>query len=255
MFRSSFRFFASLLKSVIVFLAVEMVVSFVASTVFQATGSGLLDSVNAFYAFMNSEETTLDLDKLNSILMMNDAVLLKYLIIAVIPSFYLGALFLIYNNSRNSLMIYYQMTHHHMNPRFSRYVYLDSLRGRRTKMLGDYLLLNWPLFLLLVFGFGGGAVIGYFSQRNLTTMLACGNVSAALLVTFLLPFYFGNQEALYDEYAANFENSTKNVTNMMLESIQRNIDLTLEEKQRLEESLSLKKDEDTESNKKDSEES
>ncbi len=251
-FRGSFRFFISFLKGFIVFLSLEMIVSFIASSILQVTSGAFLDSLNALYEYIYSEEATLG--GLNSIIMSNDGVLFKYFCISVFPAFYIASTFFIYNLSRNSIMIYYQMQYRHLNSRFSRFVYAETLRKKRFSMLGDYLLLNWPLYALLLAGFAGGTILGYYWQHDFFTMLACGILAAGVLVTFFLPFYFGNQEALYDKYASTFEESTQNVTRYMLASIQRNIELSNEEKQQLEKNLmdsGIESKEEDEDNKKD----
>lgn len=234
-FRSSFRFFISLLKGFIVFLATEMIISFVASSILQVTNSGFLDSLNSLYEYLYSENATID--GLNEIILSNDGILFKYICISFLPAIYLAFTFMIYNNSRYSIMIYYQMQFRQVHPRFTKYVYMESLRKKRFAMLGDYLMLNWPLYVLLLIGFAGGSYLGYMWEKDFFTMLACGAISGAVLSTFFLPFYFGNQEAFYDKYASLFNDSTKSVTQFMLASIQRNIELSTEEKERLEQSL------------------
>ena len=142
-------------------------------------------------------------------------------------------------------MIYHQLNHPTLNPRFTKIVYLDVMRRNRFKMSGDYLALNWPLYILLLGGFGLGSYFGYLLGENIniiysdviTTMVSSGLVGGAILSSFFLPFYFSNQEALFDKYAPEFEKSVTNVTNFMLQNIQRNIDLSNEEKERLESSL------------------
>ena len=57
-------------------------------------------------------------------------------------------------------------------------------------------------------------------------MIVCGNVLGAALTMFVFPFYFANQEALYEKYKVYFDTGLKNVTNYMLQNIQKNIDLS-----------------------------
>ena len=109
----------------------------------------------------------------------------------------------------------------------------------------DYWALNWPLYVLLLLGFGGGAYLGYVWGQNyssfysdvVTTMVSCGFVFGAVGASLFMPFYFSNQEVLFDSYKDEFEVSMNNVTNFMLQNIQRNIDLSNEEKERLKQSL------------------
>ncbi len=249
-FRGSFRFFSSLLKSILVFLISEFLLSFIISTVLQYTSASFVESINNLYALLNSEGASLN--DVNAALYANGGVLFNYACSVLFPPYFLAILFLIYNNSRNSIMIYYQLTHPRINPRAVRYIYFDTVRGWRMQMLGDYLMLNWPLYVLLAIGFGGGATLGYFWQKDLLGMIATGVGVGSLLGTFYLPFYFCNQEALFDAYADRLEGSTKRVTEFMLASLQQNIDISIDEKKKIEESLLNKEDEND--NKKDSDE-
>ena len=253
-FRGSYRFLNSLLKSILVFIISEFILSMITSTILQNTSVSFVESINHVYDLLSSQTATVD--DINSALMANGQILFRYACIVLIPPYFLAILFLIYNNSRNSLMVYYQITHPNVNPRFIRYIYVDTLRSYRFTMLADYLALNWPLYLLLALGFGGGSVLGYFWQRDILTMVATGLVMGGALSIFFMPFYFCNQEALYDAYADRFELSSKRVTEFMLASIQQNIEMSVEEKKRLEESLLNKnsQEKEPEDNKKDSDE-
>ena len=250
-FRGAFRFLFSLLKSVLVFIIIEMTVSFIVSTIYQATSPQFVEMINSLYDTIYSE--TLSLEKVNEILMANDAILFRYLVIVLMPSYFIAVLFLIYNISRNSITSYFLADNKKGNPQIARYVYGDVLRNKRFALLRDYWILNWPLYVLLIIGFGGGAVLGYFWKQDLLTMITCGNVLGALLTMFVFPFYFANQEALYERYKVYFDQGLKNVTSFMLQNIQRNIDLSNEEKERLEQTF-LDDNPKDESNKKDSDE-
>lgn len=250
-FRGTFRYFFSLLKSVILFIIVEMTISFIASTIYQVSSPQFMEMINSLYDTIYSE--TLSLEKVNDILMANNALLFNYLAIVLIPSYFTAVLFLIYNVSRNSITSYFLADNKKGTPQLARFVYMDVLRNKRFAMFKDYWMLNWPLYVALIIGFGGGAVLGYFWKQDLITMLVSGNVIGATLTMFVFPFYFANQEALYEKYKVYFDSGIKNVTNYMLQNIQRNIDLSNEEKERLKKTFLDKQNED-ENNKKDSEE-
>ena len=250
-FRGTFRYLFSLLKSVIVFIIFEMTISFILSTIYQLNSPEFVDMINNLYDTIYSE--TLSLEKVNEILMANDALLFKYLAIVIIPSYFCAVLFLIYNVSRNSITSYFLADNRKGTPQLARYVYMDVLRNKRFSLFKDYWSLNWPLYVVLILGFSGGAVLGYFWKQDLIYMIVCGNVLGAALTMFVFPFYFANQEALYEKYKVYFDTGLKNVTNYMLQNIQRNIDLSNEEKERLEQTF-LDDNKDAESKKKDSEE-
>ena len=135
-------------------------------------------------------------------------------------------------------MIYYRLHVRGGHPRLIRYIYNDARRRNMGRMIKDYLSLNWPLYLLLALGFGGGAVGGYFWKYDLVTMFACAVIGMAFLVSFFLPFYFYNQQAFYDYYVNEFRISTENVSQVLLNNLQANINFSQEEKERLEKTLS-----------------
>lgn len=234
-FNSSFGFLFSLLKSIILFFTVEMLVSFVLSYILQTTNPAFSESVENLYVTLESGDLTLE--NLNEILYAHGDVLFNYMCSVLFPAIFLAILFLIYNLSRNSLMIYYRLNLKGVNGRFVAMVYRDTVRRNRMRMLGDYFKLNWPLYLLLVAGFVGGILGGYFWKKDLITMLSLGLLGGTFLSSFFLPFYFGNQEALFDFYANEINISSNNVTKYMLMSLQSNIDLSVEEKERLEKAL------------------
>ena len=210
-----------------------------------------MESVNQLYESIYSENFSLEV--FNELLLANSMLLFRYFAIIIIPSYYLALLFLIYNFSRTSIVTYYLLDNKKATPQLGRFVYADVLRHKRFPMLGDYLSLNWPMYLLLIAGFAGGVVLGYFWKQDLITMVVLGNVLGMALLAFFLPFYFSNQEALYNKYKSCFNDGMKNVTNYMLKNIQMNIDLSNEEKQKLEASL-MDEPSDEEGNKKGSDE-
>lgn len=234
-FNSSFGFLFSLLKSIILFFVVEMSISLVLSYILQTTNPAFTESVENFYTMLEAGD--ISLDNLNSVLYANGNVLFNYMASVLFPSVFLAVLFLIYNLSRNSLMIYYRLNLKGVNGRFVAMVYRDTVRRNRMRMLGDYLKLNWPLYLLLVVGFVGGILGGYFWKKDLLTMLSLGLLGGSFSSSFFLPFYFANQEALFDFYAMEINISSNNVTKFMLMSLQSNIDLSIEEKERLQKAI------------------
>lgn len=250
--RGSFGFVVNLLKSLLVFLALEMTISFIASSIFQYLSKDFVEAMNTFLNMI--EEESLTLEDLYNVLYINDGILMKYFMIVLFPSLYAAFIFMIYNMSRFSVMIYFRMNLKRGNDRFVKYVYKETVRRQRMKMFKDYMALNFPLYILLILGLGGGTVLGYFWQGDIITMLICGFLGGALLSSFFLPFYFGNQEALFDEYANEFHKSVNIITKQLMSTIQTNIDLSIEEKENLEkrmEELKHPLEDDEDDNKKD----
>ena len=235
-FNGTFSFFKSLLFGVIVFLSVEMIISTITSTVLQHNNPDFIDYLNTFYAML--EDGSFTMVDFNNVLTMNHYVLLNYLCIVIFPSLYLAIIFFIYKITRSAITIYFRFNVRNLNNRFVSYVYRDVARRNFWKMIGSYFSLHWPLFILLILGLGGGTVGGYFLQQDLFFVLVCGLVGGAIMVTFYLPFYYSNQEALFDYYGNEFQKGVVNITNRLLQNIQTNIDLSMEEKEELEKKMS-----------------
>ena len=235
-FYGCFSVIISFLKTVLFFVIVEFFVSILVSTLFQLFSPAFVQTMVYLNELLEqAEATTTDLLK---VLEMNGGILNIYLIVVLAPSFFLCVLFLLYNISRNSLTVYLRMHIKNSNPRFIKMIYNEVIRRNRFKMMGDYFLLNWPLYLLLFVGFAGGGVLGYFWKGDITVVLATGLTLGAILASFFLPFYFPNNEALYEKYEDQFRIGAATIANMLVKNLQQNIDLSIEEKKALEKTLS-----------------
>ena len=255
-FFGTYSIFFNFFKSAITFFIIEMAVSSVLSYILMLTNSQFEASMEAFYNMLSSYEFSYT-DIMNA-LNANNGLLFNYLSICVLPAYFISFLFFIYNLSRYSVMVYYKMHLKRTDSRFAKLVYQFALRGRRTEMLRAYLSLNWPLYLLLLLGFGGGIFLGYYFYQDLMKMFAFGMVGGATLGMFFLPFYFSNMQAFYDMYAPLYKEVTKAVTTSIIGNLQSDIEFSEQEKERLEETLSdadgpLNDEDEGEDNKKDPE--
>ena len=234
-FFGCFNYVVSLIKSILIFIAVELTTSFVASFLFQTFSKDFMETMNYFYSVVETNEMSLDI--LEQMLLMNNGILTIYFAIVIVPAFFIAALFLIYFMSRFSVTIYMRFRARAINSRFVRYVYGDVIRRKRGEMLLDYLSLNWPLYVLLILGFAGGAVLGFFWQHDFIVMITCGMICGALLSSFFLPFYFPNQEALFDKYEMEFKNGANSIAQMLVKNIENDIEISKDEKERLEKAI------------------
>ena len=235
-FFGTFSIIFNFLKSLIVFLICETVISMVASMFYALLNPSFQASVESLYNLLYSMEYGYQ-DIIN-LMNANNYLLLNYVVICFVPSYFVSLIFFIYNVSRYSMMIYYKMHLRRSDARFSRLVYQFALRGKRMEVFRAYTSLNWPLYLLLILGSIGGSIFGYFFFHDLMKIVAFGLVGMAALAMFFLPFYFSNQQALYDMYAPTFVDATKAVTASLIGNLQANMELSKEEEERLKETLS-----------------
>lgn len=235
-FFGSFSYLGALAKAIFTFLITEIVVSSIASFAFMSFIPTFNDSVLSFYELLQSEET--NIEAINSVFTAEGGILFIYFCVVFFPSIGLAIVYFVYNISRSSIMIYYRLHVRGGNSRLIRYIYSDARRRNMGRMIRDYLSLNWPLYLLIVLGFGGGAVGGYFWKGDIITMFVGSTIGAAFLASFFFPFYFNNQQAFYDYYVKEFRISTEKVSRILLSNIEANISFSQEEKERLEKALS-----------------
>lgn len=252
-FFGTFSIIFNFLKSLIVFLITETVISTIASSIILLTNPSFQSSVESLYNLLYSME--FNYEELMNLLNANNYLLLNYVVIAFIPSYFIALIFFVYNVSRHTMMVYYKMHLRRSDSRFARLVYQFALRGRRMEVFRAYTSLNWPLYLLLILGSVGGSIFGYYFYHDLFKTLAFGLIGSAAFGMFFMPFYFSNQQALYDMYAPAFIEATKGVTSSLIGNLQANMEMSKEEEERLKETLSdlegPLKDEEGEDNKKD----
>lgn len=232
-FSGSFSYLMSLVKTLIIFVGIQGIVSFSSSLILLLTNGSFTLAIQDFSQILADEEATFE--KIQEVLYSYDGLLMHYMIYTFLPPYILSLLFLIYLLSRNSLTIYYSLHSKNLNPYFARAIVRMVIRKRRWQMVGRQFILNWPFFLLILLGLAGGAVLGYFWQGDLLTMIATANIGGALLASFYLPFYLSNQEAFYDSYIHDMRIATTAFGESLIKSSEGNPFISPEEKQQMEE--------------------
>ena len=234
-FRGCFGVISSLIGSIAVFLITEMTISFVSSYIFMSFNPDFTSSVDGLYALFS--DSAISFEQIDAALHANNNLLFNYLTISTIPALFFAIIYFVYSLSRNSLVLYYCSSIKNMNMRFSRLVHLNVLRGKRIKMMREYLSLNWPLYLLLLLGLIGGALFAYFIKEDFISMITYPILFGSALCIFFLPFYFSNQEALYEKHHIEYITSSKMVADMFINNIQQRMEMTQEEKEDFEKNI------------------
>jgi hypothetical protein len=101
----------------------------------------------------------------------------------------------------------------------------------------DWFSLNWPIIALSLLGATTGILLTILLFKNVAYLGASICVGSVLFVMFFLPFYFSNMEVLYHRYEASFKEGNKKAIEIFLERISNSIELSEEEKRKLEESF------------------
>ena len=245
-FNSTFSFFMSLLKSVGVFFALEITLSFIGQPVTFLINHGINDSLEQVNALMSSEAITWN-DLLN-VIYANNYALLIYLCIVLIPAFVFAFIAFIYFASRSSQSLYLRLRYRDGNPQFIKYVHSYFIATNRGRTIKDYLSLNWPLYVLLLLGAIGGTVGMSFLNKDPLKLIAAAFTGAALFATFFLPFYLCNHEAIGECYMKDYEDSINHVNEMITKSMEMQMARTKEEQERLQEALTKAREQMKEEN-------
>ena len=234
-FRSSFRAIISFLKSLAVYFGSMLVLYLILYLVFNYQYGATF--YNALTSLVERYSAGASLEELMAMLEENNGLLLTFL--AYVSSFPipLAITFFIYAISFSSLSLYYRANTTTAAPSLIRLGIANAFARYRRSMKKDWLKLNWPLLVLPLIGAIGGAIIIFLLIKDITFLSPAITVGTVFPLIFFLPFYFSNMEVLYLRYENCFKEGNKEAIEAILNRIQTSIDLSEEEKRRLEESF------------------
>ena len=234
-FRGAFRAILSFLISLAVYFCLMMLSYFVLFFVFKGHyGDTFTNAVNNFIALYTSGATY---EELLSSLKENGGVLLTFVsFIAAMPLPVSIVTFICFT-SYNSIALYYRANLASGAPSLLRLGISIAYRNSRKTMLKDWLKLNFWLILLPLIGCAVAGAICVFGTRTYTLLPPAVTVGAFVPLVFFLPFYFPNMEVLYHRYEESFKEGNKKAIEIFLERISNSIELSEEEKRKLEESF------------------
>ncbi len=229
-FNSSFSFFKSLLKALLVFLATELFLSIFASQILYLFNTDLEDSVVILEEYI-SDLSTFSMDGFLEILALNDYALLTYFKIAILPAYILAVAYFVYNILRNATNIFPRMNIQTDNIAFLKAVINHENRFNRRAMFKAWMSLNWPGIILYFVGSIGATVASFFFTNNPFMYLTVSVVGGLLMLCFYLPFYLCNQEALYNYFAPAYKVSADKVSEMAKQAALENARRAQEQKE------------------------
>ena len=235
--RSSFRVIRSALFAFLVDIASGITIGIITVIVLQFSGNTLFnDGVNSIVAAMTSGE----IYELTYEEILGDSynlfVLLDFII--TVPSAILAAAAFIYFTTKNSLYIYSRQTIRHKDLRFNLLVHQYVTRKNRKAIRKDYIMLNWPLFVVFILTALGISTFIYFrTEYSSQVVTALGIASGFALLIFFFPFYFNNMEALYKKYENEYVMASPAVAQDIFNSLQFRLNQTELEKEQIEQTL------------------
>ena len=199
-YRSSFSAIKSFLKTLLVELAVSGAVLGICyaiysqSETFSVTINEIIEQVS---------NGTITNESLNALLEANDNEVNNYINITNAISFLLGALAFIIFVTRESITIYTRLNIR--NVPLAHQIARAAIRVNYKQFNKAYFALNWPLLLILLSGMVGGCILSVYAFDNYSIAGVLGLVIAIALSSAYLPFFFANNEAIFEGLSLDIE--------------------------------------------------
>ena len=235
-FRSSFRGIKSFLTSLAVYFGTMIVIYVTFYSIYSAKyGETFTTAFSNIVSVYSSNETSYD--DLLSLMKENNGLLLTFFIYVTTFPLPLAIAWFIYSASFNSISIYYRLNVRGGTSSLIRLAINETYAFCKKKMRADWFKLNWPTLVLSLFGSIVAGLIAFFIIQDISFFAPIVSLGSVALLLFFLPIYFSNMEVIYSRYIDAFKNGNKMAVEAVLARIQSSIDLSEEERKKLEESF------------------
>ena len=240
-FRGSFRGIVAFLKSLAVYFTVMLVTYLILFFVYRHNyGEFFLTSLQEL---SNQYLDGLAYEELLILLQSDGGMLLTFITyVSVIPLPFAISAFM-YFISFMSISLYYRANINNGTPSLMRLAIANSYARYRRSMRKDWFRLNWLIIVLPLVGSALGALIFFLLIKDPLYFAPALTIGAFVPYLFFLPFYFPNMEVLYNRYENVFKEGNKMAIESILERIQTSLELSEEERRRLEDSFKNDNDE------------
>lgn len=237
-YRSSFRFFSSLMWC----LLFGLLASFIFGTIayFVVTNidrAGFESAEQAIIEAAQDASIFINYGSLKDLLGENYYIFSLYTALSLLPPVFVMWFVFFYHISRNSLSIYLRLHIKNADPIYIQALYRYTYMSHKSQINRDYWYLNWPLYLLMFVGFIAGVFLSSLKTFDVDILIIGGLIGANVLPVFFYPFYFANMESMFKKWKRAFQNSSLIIAQNQLKALQKNIIISEEEKNALEEKL------------------
>ena len=234
-FRGSFRAIISFLKSLLVYVVFFFISYITLYLVFSKRyGDTFTNAADALLKLYSAGST---FEEMVSYLQQNTGNLLTFIIHASTIPIPFAIIFFLYSISFSSLSIYYRANINNGSPSLIRLAIANAYARYKRSMRKDWFKLNYLLLVLPLVGSAISYIIYYFIIKDINYLSSSIVMGAIAPLIFFLPFYFANMEVLFHRYENVFKEGNKTAIEMFLNRIETSIELSEEEKRRLEESF------------------
>ena len=217
-FSSTFSFFNSLWKLILIYLGMSFVTFIVINLSFYYTNfMGMRDVFNEI-AMMEE----LDIETLNAILEQNMEFFTTYRMAVSLPCLFILSISALFFFSRNSISFFLRATPIKLSGRDISFLHLSMIKYHKSEFYKLYFGLNWPLFLLFIGGFALGGYIGSLYYYNSNSIFTFG-LAFALFISFgLYGFkYVANKEAIYLAMVERYKETEELLSNQRKQELER----------------------------------
>ena len=140
----------------------------------------------------------------------------------------------------NSLNVYLCANIPQATAQFSTAVFNKFLKTKINSYRKDFWSLNWPIFVLLIGGVVGGYFLTIGIDLSIVYALPISTMVGILCMIPFAPFFFAGMEALFAKYQGDLKQASVDLTNTFLRELKDNVNLSEEDKKKLDELLSKK---------------
>ena len=192
-YRSSFSVIKSFLKTLLVELALSGAVLGICYAIYSQSDTFTV-TINEIIEQLSNQ--TLTNESLQALLESNNNEVYNYINITNSITFLLGSLAFIIFITRESITIYTRLNVR--NIPLAHQIARAAIKVNYKRFNKAYFALNWPLLLILAIGMAGGCLLSVFVFDNYAIAGVLGLVIAVALSSAFLPFFFANNEAIFE---------------------------------------------------------
>ena len=209
-FSSTFRFWMSLLWTILVNIVVSALLATICYFIFQ-NEPHFVDNLKALAEAVNNNSS---IETIYSIMERDNNQLYRYVCASSVPGSAIQLVVFTHFILLSQPSMYHRARFPQLHPVAHKMIFKNAIRDNRGTYLKYYYGLNFPLFILLLIGAGLGAYIGYLLYGYSSgTMIGISHAGAILLASLYLPIVFHNQEAIYDEFEPIIKKSQSDLIN------------------------------------------
>lgn len=210
-FYSSFRMIKSFLKALLIEIICSLVVIGITYLIFSNSGT-FKETIKQLINLINNNE--LNTTIYNELLEANDNELYRFIHINMISTNVIFGLSFIYFVSKESISIYLRLSFN-QSP-VTNGIAKIAIKSKRKEYFKLYLLMNYPILILLLLGALSGVSISIFMMHNYEYASVIGLSSGIALSSLYLPLYFSNMEAMYRYLNFDLKSISEEYVKMMM---------------------------------------